>query len=139
MTFRACFMICFLSFLSCQKEDWETIRGTWKLIRHHNLKNGDSNTKPQDLDSDVIITFEDFQRVGRISGRTIKNSLFGDYILFPNQKIEVTKLITSLAYEPEWGQLPGQGLTNALSYTLDRNTLFIHYNDEREALEFKKQ
>lgn len=128
---------------SSPSKDSADIQGTWKLSSFRDLNSGEVETQPE-MDKklpahhqDIAITFKGKNNKGTLSGHTINNTIFGNYELADNNKINMKVGGTKIS-EPEWGKKFWDAIHKADKYRLEKDSLFLYYNNSQNLMEFVK-
>ncbi len=123
---------------------YQPIQGTWKLIAFKDVNSGEVETQPEIDKSlpahnqEIIMIFnKEEKNKGTLSGHTINNTIFGDYELTGDNKINM-KIGGTKIREPEWGNKFWDEINKINEYRLKENALFLYYNDNQNLMEFIK-
>ena len=117
--------------------DTPTLTGTWKLEAY--LTSGILESKPANVDKDVIFTLKDDEKTGTIAGNTFVNTVEGNYDLLGDCRIRVKSFGGTKVGEPAWSEKAW--LVSGTEYYYERfeGTLKIHRNQGKETMIFKKE
>jgi hypothetical protein len=112
--------------------------GQWKLIQYKDLKSNKVMNEPTNLNRSVVLKFEDDGLQGHIEGHTIRNSIHGQYFIRKDNGIQFLSvgIETNDRTVKEWGDNMDAALLDASSYSFQKDTLSIKYNDNRQAMLF---
>ena len=126
---------------ACNKDNTttDTLNGTWKLLKYHNLTTGTSESEPSNISRSIIIEFSDNSIKGNMNGHTVTNTVGGEYELLQDNKMKTLSFGGTKVGEPNWGDKFWDAIHAASSYRRQSDKLYIHFNAETEKMEFKKQ
>ena len=114
--------------------DKDSLIGKWELCKYVNLQTSSFTVKPNNITKSVVINFLDFTNV---SGNSLANSMKGEYTLISNS-IKFIDLEWTLVNEPEWGTEFVYALYSTDSVKIEKNTLFLFYNQSKKVMLFNK-
>jgi hypothetical protein len=135
-------LLILMTLFACKQKDdseGETLNGNWKLIKYHNLTAGTSETEPSDISQSVVISFSDKDNIGKITGHTVENIVYGDYEILKGNKMRTISFGGTKMMEPNWGSSFWHAMNTATSYKRDSTRLFIYFNSDNEKMEFEIQ
>jgi hypothetical protein len=126
---------------ACNKDNTttDTLNGTWKLLKYHNLTTGTSESEPPNISRSIIIEFSDNRIKGNMNGHTVTNTVGGEYELLQDNKMKTLSFGGTKVGEPNWGDKFWDAIQAASSYRRQSDKLYIHFNADTEKMEFKKQ
>ena len=115
-----------------------SITGKWRLIQYKNLTTGQiENEPPEFKDRDVMtFYFQDKGNSGKFKGKTIRNDVYGEYTLMPNNKIKVFNFGGTKVGEPEWGGKFWSSIRVSSSFKISNDTLAIFSENEKKCMVF---
>jgi hypothetical protein len=126
---------------ACNKDNTttDTLNGTWKLLKYHNLTTGTSESEPPNISRSIIIEFSENRIKGNMNGHTVTNTVGGEYELLQDNKMKTLSFGGTKVGEPNWGDKFWDAIQVASSYRRQSDKLYIHFNADTEKMEFKKQ
>jgi len=118
--------------------DSSELQGNWKVI--HYIIDGKKITKTEENtwsninngDINIKLTLPDEDGKGEVSGKSVTNSLGGNYTLGDNNAITFY-ITTTLIAEPEWGLL--FQIYKVDKYNIKNGKLYLHYDSNLIVLE----
>ena len=120
------------------KSPAQTISGHWTLICYEDVVLNQMDCRPEDeyFNGRLTFKFNDDGKHGKITGRTTTNKVSGDYQLFENQRIKVSRFGGTKIGEHGWGSDFWAKIRQASSYKNESDTLLIYYESDTKAMKF---
>ena len=114
-----------------------SITGKWLLICITDLKTAHNSFRPENYnDKHLLFDFKDDGKTGEIIGQTTSNDVGGEYELFENEKMSVSKFGGTKVGEHGWGYQFRDNIRNASSYGYSSDTLLIYFESDTKILKF---
>ena len=116
----------------------QTLTGHWELISYvHPISNEIIDRKAEDNnDGKLTFWFLDDSINGSITGKTTTNRVRGNYILYHNDSIRITRFGGTKIAEYGWGR--EFDIRNATSFKILSDTLIIYCESNINRLKFVK-
>lgn len=128
-----------ITLFACNKDESGTLDGRWKLTRYYNLTNGTRESEPSNISRSIILDFSDNGITGKLSGHTVRNTVFGDYELLRDNNMNTIRFGGTKVGEPYWGAKFWDAIHSASSFDRHSYRLFIYFNSDTEKMEFEIQ
>ena len=102
------------------------------------MKTNEVVNEPSNLNRSVVIKLEDDGYQGHIEGHNVRNTIHGQYFLKKDNGIQFLSvgIETNDREEKEWGDDIPRLLLSASSYTVNRDTLTMKYDNNSRAMIF---
>jgi heat shock protein HslJ len=130
-------LICILS-LSLTSKTNQSITGTWNLVSITDLNTNEQHWESENLNYPIRLQFTDNGQLGKISGHTTSNNVFGQYELFEQNKMKVNQFGGTKVGEQGWGKGFWTTIRQSSSYELKSETLIIYAEDATEIMRFSR-
>jgi heat shock protein HslJ len=121
-----------------------SIAGTWKVVSYDDWTNNTQITKDENNTwtdfnkGDVTISFQDSKQMGDINGKTVTNTIFGNYTLSNPRKMKVESLGGTRINQPDWADLFWEHFPKAEAYAVNNKQLRIFYNSNKNSISFER-
>lgn len=121
-----------------------SIAGTWKVVSYDDwtnntqIKKDENNTWTDFNKGDVTISFQDSKPMGDFNGKTVTNTIFGNYTFSNPRKMKVESLGGTKMNQPDWADLFWEHFPKAEAYAVNNIQLRIFYNSNKNSISFER-
>jgi hypothetical protein len=119
----------------------EGIAGTWRVVSFEDHKSRIvlHKTDENSCNEDVIVVFDDLSSPPSYTGVNTTNGISGEYEYPGGRELQVLRMASTFAGQPQWGAWFGEALTNAESFKVNHRNLRIYYNSGMKSVTFVRQ